>query len=174
MTKEIGAFFELDTKSITADGVFTGYASKFDEQDLGRDIVKPGAFAKALASKPLPKIKMLRNHDTSEPIGVWTSLIEDERGLKATGQLILDTTRGRETYSLLKAGALDGLSIGYRATKDTFDRIKNVRLLQEVDLFEISVVTFPMLPSATVSRVKSSTEFQRLIQAINAANAAIH
>src|SRR4051794_36636919 len=95
-TNETGTFFEFDTKSITEDGVFTGYASLFDVQDLGRDIVKPGAFAKSLGSKPLNKIKMLRNHDVASPIGIWTALTEDRRGLKATGQLILDTALGRE------------------------------------------------------------------------------
>ena len=170
---ETGAFFELDTKSISEDGVFTGYASLFDIEDLGRDIVKPGAFAKSLKSKSLNKIKMLRNHDVASPIGVWTALAEDGHGLKATGQLILDTALGRETYSLLKAGALDGLSIGYQSRKDTFDRAKNVRLLQDVDLFEISIVTYPMLPSAVVSRIKQM-DHRSLVEAINRARAALH
>src|SRR3954451_9826699 len=170
---ETGTFFELDTKSISEDGVFSGYASLFDVQDLGRDIVKPGAFSKSLASRPLNQIKMLRNHDAASPIGIWTALIEDGRGLKANGQLILDTVLGRETYSLLKAGALDGLSIGYRTRKDTFDRAKNVRLLQGVDLFEISIVTYPMLPSAVVSRVKQM-DHRSLVEAINRARDALH
>jgi HK97 family phage prohead protease len=92
--------------------------------------------------------------------------------LKATGRLILETVKGRETYALLKAGALDGLSIGYRTKKETFDRTKNVRLLHELELHEISIVTFPMLPSATISRVKH-TDFSRLVQAINRATAAL-
>ncbi|QDM32248.1 HK97 family phage prohead protease [Tardiphaga sp. vice352] len=172
-TKETGGFLELDLKAIADDGTFTGYASLFGVEDLGRDIVQAGAFTKSLKSKPAGKVKMLRGHDTSEPIGVWTSLVEDNRGLKATGQLILTTVKGRETYELLKVGALDGLSIGYRTKRETFDRTKNVRILQEIEVFEISVVTFPMLPTATISRVKGA-DFSRLVSAINRATAALH
>jgi uncharacterized protein len=173
LQKETGGCFEFDVKSIAEDGTISGYASFFGVTDLGGDSVQPGAFTKSLKSKPASKVKMLRGHDTSEPIGVWTSIIEDARGLKATGQLILDTVKGRETYALLKAGALDGLSIGYRTKKDSFDRTKKVRMLNELELHEISIVTFPMLPTATISRVKS-TDFSRLVTAINRATAALH
>jgi HK97 family phage prohead protease len=169
---ETGSCLELDIKTIADDGTFTGYASLFGVTDLGSDVVQAGAFTKSLKSKSAAKVKMLRGHDTSEPIGVWDSIIEDVRGLKATGRLILETVKGRETYALLKAGALDGLSIGYRTKKETFDRTKNVRLLHELELHEISIVTFPMLPSATISRVKH-TDFSRLVQAINRATAAL-
>jgi uncharacterized protein len=173
VTKETGGCFEFDVKSIAEDGTFTGYASLFGVTDLGGDSVQPGAFTKSLKSKPASKVKMLRGHDTSEPIGVWTSIIEDARGLKVTGHLILGTVKGNETYQLMKAGALDGLSIGYRTKKDSFDRTKKVRMLNELELHEISVVTFPMLPTATISRVKS-TDFFRLVSAINRATAALH
>jgi HK97 family phage prohead protease len=171
--KETGNCFELDIKTIAEDGTFTGYASLFGVTDLGGDSVQPGAFTKSLKSKPAAKVKMLRGHDTSEPIGIWESLVEDSRGLKATGRLILDTVKGRETYSLLKAGALDGLSIGYRTKKEPFDRTKNIRLLKELDLYEVSICTFPMLPSATISRVKQ-TDFFRLVTAINRPTAALN
>ncbi len=171
--KEHGSFFELDVKSITEDGTFSGYASLFGVKDLGRDIVAAGAFTKSLKSRPAGRVKMLRGHDTAEPIGVWTSLVEDQRGLKATGQLILTTVKGKETYELMKAGALDGLSIGYKSIKDSFDRKSGTRLLEALDLYEISIVVFPMLPAATVSRVKS-TDFSRLVSAINAATAALN
>jgi HK97 family phage prohead protease len=172
-TKETGNCLELDIKAVAEDGTFSGYASLFGVKDLGGDVVQPGAFTKSLKSKPAAKVKMLRGHDTSEPIGVWTSLAEDSRGLKATGQLILTTVKGRETYELLKAGALDGLSIGFRTKKETFDRKNNVRKLNELELHEISIVTFPMLPSATISRVKS-TDFSKLVAAINRATAALN
>ena len=172
-TKETGDCFEFDVKAIGEDGTFSGYASLFGITDLGGDSVQPGAFTKSLKSKPAAKVKMLRGHDTSEPIGVWTHLEEDARGLKAIGRLILGTAKGRETYELLKEGALDGLSIGYRTKKDGYDRTKNIRLLHEVELHEISVVTFPMLPSATIGRVKH-TDFSRLVEAINRATAALH
>ena len=142
--------------------------------DLGGDSVQAGAFTKSLKIKPAAKIKMLRGHDMSEPIGVWTRIEEDDRGLKATGQLILETVKGRETYALLKAGALDGLSIGYKTKKETFDRKNNVRMLNELELHEISVVTFPMLPTATISRVKHGSDFSRLVAAINRATQALH
>lgn len=171
-TKQEGTCLELDIKAIAEDGTFTGYASLFGVTDLGGDSVQPGAFTKSLKSKPAGKVKMLRGHDTSEPIGVWTRIEEDSRGLRATGQLILTTVKGRETYELLKAGALDGLSIGYRTKKESYDRTKKIRLLNELDLFEISLVVFPMLPSATISRVKQN-DFSRLVQAINAATAAL-
>ena len=172
-TKETGGCLELDIKTIADDGTFTGYASLFGVTDLGSDVVQAGAFTKSLKGKPASKVKMLRGHDASEPIGVWDSIVEDTRGLKATGRLILDTVKGRETYALLKVGALDGLSIGYRTKSETYDRIKKVRLLNELDLHEISIVTFPMLPTATISRVKS-TDFSRLVSAINRATAALH
>jgi HK97 family phage prohead protease len=171
--KETGEYFEFDVKAISEDGTFTGYASLFGVEDLGRDVVQAGAFTKSLKSKPASKVKMLRGHDTSEPIGVWDSIVEDARGLKVTGRLILTTVKGRETYELMKAGALDGMSIGYRTKKDSHDRKKNVRLLQELELHEISIVTFPMLPTATISRVKNS-DFSRLVAAINRATQALN
>jgi HK97 family phage prohead protease len=174
ITKETGSCLELDVKTIAEDGTFTGYASLFGVADLGGDSVQTGAFTKSLKSKPAAKVKMLRGHDTSEPIGVWTSIVEDARGLKVTGQLILTTVKGRETYELLKVGALDGLSIGYRTKKESFDRKKHLRMLDELDLFEISVCVFPMLPTATISRVKHGSDFSRLVAAINRATAALH
>ena len=172
ITKETGGCLELDIKAIAEGGSFTGYGSVFGVKDLGGDSVQHGAFTKSLKSKPASKVKMLRGHDTSEPIGVWTSIVEDAHGLKATGQLILETVKGRETYALLKAGALDGLSIGYRTKKETLDRKANTRLLNELELHEISVVTFPMNATATISRVKTS-DFSRLVVAINRATAAL-
>ena len=172
ITKETGGFFELDIKAVAADGTFTGHASLFGVEDLGRDIVQAGAFTKSLTSRPANKIKMLRGHDTSEPIGVWTSITEDAIGLKVAGRLILDTVKGAETYALMKAGALDGLSIGYRTKRESMDRKNNTRLLQELELHEISIVTFPMLPTATIANVKS--DFSRLVAAINRVTATLN
>jgi HK97 family phage prohead protease len=174
ISKEHGAFFELDTKSVQEDGTFTGYASLFGVKDLGRDIVQTGAFTQSLKSRPAGKVKMLRAHEPNEPIGIWILLEQDSRGLKATGQLILATVKGRETYELMKAGAIDGLSIGYKSIKDSIDRKSGTRILETVDLFEISIVTFPMLPTATITRVKSGSDFRSLIEAINRAITALH
>lgn len=166
----------LDTKAVADDGTFEGYASTFGNEDLGRDVVVKGAFAKSLKARPAGRVKMLFQHSTDEPIGVWTGLVEDAKGLKATGKLILDTAKGRETYALMKAGALDGLSIGFKTLKDTFDRTKGIRYLKEVDLFEISVVTFPMNPASTVTAVKAADQAEharRVVAALNRARAAL-
>ncbi len=173
MSYEHGHFIELEAKAVGDDGLFHGYASLFGVEDLGKDIVQPGAFAKSLKSRPAARIKMLREHDTANPIGVWDEVAEDGKGLRVKGRLILGTVLGRETHSLLKAGALDQLSIGYRTKASRMDRTKGTRLLDEVDLHEISIVTFAMLPSATVSSVKNYTpnQFQQLISAINGARA---
>lgn len=166
-----GGVVEFDVKSIADDGSFSGYASVYGVVDSHRDIVQRGSFAKSLAKRPAAKVKMLRNHDQSEPIGFWKSIVEDDRGLKVSGQLILDTVKGRETYALMKAGALDGLSIGYKTVKDRIDRTKNARILEEIDLWEISTTTFPSNSKSTVTAVKSnhSTQFRALVEAINSA-----
>jgi HK97 family phage prohead protease len=164
---ETGNVLNLDLKAVSDDGLFVGYASVFGERDLGGDIVSAGAFQKSLASRPPARVRMLREHNVREPIGTWTEIVEDAKGLKVTGKLVLDTVAGRETHALMKAGALDGLSIGYRTKSARMDRAKNARLLDEIDLHEISVVTFGMLPSATVTAVKSQS-FRDLVEAINA------
>jgi uncharacterized protein len=153
---KFGDLIDLDVKLLSDAGEFTGYASVFENEDQGRDIVMPGAFAKSLQTRPAAKVKMLRQHDQSEPIGVWLDLREDSKGLKVTGRLIRETVKGAETYELIKAGALDGLSIGFRTIKDRLDRAKGVRLLEEVEVREISIVTFPMNDRALVSTVKAA------------------
>ncbi|TVR11936.1 MAG: HK97 family phage prohead protease [Salinarimonadaceae bacterium] len=171
-----GFTFALEAKAVADDGTFEGYASVFDVEDLGRDIVKAGAFRKSLRSRPSGRVKMLREHDMREPIGVWTDIVEDSKGLLARGRLVLDTTRGRETHALMKAGAIDGLSIGYRTIRDTIDRAKRVRVLHELDLFEISIVTLPMNPASTVTRVKAAENAGRaraLVSALNRAREAL-
>lgn len=160
---------ELDVKTVSETGEFSGYASIFGKADLGDDIVLPGAFAASLKRRGADKVKLLRQHDQSEPIGVWTSVVEDKRGLKVEGRLILSTVKGRETYELLKTGALDGLSIGYKTIRDRIDAKKRVRYLEEIDLYEISVVTFPMGDDARVAAVKSDNS-NRLLKAIQQLN----
>lgn len=147
-------FTALDLKAITLDGAFEGYASLFNREDLGGDIVLPGAFRDSLARRGAAGIKLLFQHNPSEPIGVWHHIVEDARGLYVRGRLMLDVVRGREIHTLMRAGAVDGLSIGFRALKSRRDRATGVRRLEKVDLWEISVVTFPMLPEARVAAVK--------------------
>ena len=138
------------------DGVFEGYASVFGVVDQGMDVVERGAFRKSLGSR---KVKMLWQHDMAQPIGVWDEIYEDERGLFVRGRLLKEVAKGREAMALLRAGAIDSMSIGYRTMEAVPEGDGRVRKLMEVDLFEISLVTFPMLPDAKVTNVKSiSTE----------------
>jgi HK97 family phage prohead protease len=155
--------------TVEADGTFAGYASLFGKADLGRDMVMPGAFGASLAKRGAGGVKMLFQHDPNEPIGVWDEIREDARGLYVKGRLTAGVGRAREVLSLMRAGALDGLSIGYRTVRGRTDRKTGIRQLLEVDLWEISVVTFPMLPEARVEAVKSAT----LIAAIRRATAAM-
>lgn len=156
---------ELDTKSVLEDGTFTGYAAVFGTRDSGGDIIRKGAFAASLAAVPAGRVKMLWQHAREEPIGVWTSFTEDDHGLKAEGRLILETARGREAHALMKAGALDGLSIGYRTVRASQDGTKNARVLEEIALKEVSLVTFPMHGEATITNVKSNDETVAAIRA---------
>lgn len=149
-------FAPLDFKALDATGQFEGYASLFDQEDLGKDIIMPGAFAKCLKKRGASGVRMLFQHDPAEPIGVWDALREDANGLYVRGRLITDTARAREVRSLMRAGALDGLSIGFHTLKGRTDAKTGIRRLHEVDLWEISIVTFPMQPGARVSAVKSS------------------
>lgn len=144
----------FDFKQVNEEGAFEGYASIFGAEDLGRDIVEPGAFAKSLRARGPRGIKMLFQHDPNEPIGVWQTVREDARGLYVAGHLLPDIARAREVLALMRAGALDGLSIGFHTVKSRAEAKSGARHLLEVDLWEISVVTFPMLPEARVRSVK--------------------
>ena len=140
---------------IEEDGRVEGYASLFGEIDAARDMVMPGAFARTLRSRGIRRVPMLFQHDPAEPVGVWLELFEDVRGLRARGKLIPDVARARELTALIAAGAIDGLSIGFRTVKGRIDPATRVRKLIDVDLWEISIVTFPLLAGARV-RAKGS------------------
>ena len=134
------------------DTQIEGYASYFNHIDQGRDVVMPGAFAASLARLKAAgrSVKMLWQHDPTQPIGVWDEVREDEIGLFVKGHLIADVPKSLEAARLLSAGALDGLSIGYRTIKAQ-KRADGSRALSELDLWEVSLVTFPMLPEARVA-----------------------
>jgi uncharacterized protein len=148
-------FTALDMKPTTETGVFAGYASLFNREDLGHDIILPGAFRDTLSKRGASGVRMLFQHNPSEPIGVWEELREDERGLYARGRLTLDATRSREVHALMRAGAIDGLSIGFNVKRAERDRSSGIRRIGALDLWEISIVTFPMLPEARIGAVKS-------------------
>jgi len=147
--------------AIDAEGRVEGYASLFGEVDQARDMIMPGAFAETLRTRGLRRVPMLFQHDPSEPVGIWLELREDHRGLFARGRLIPEVARGRELLSLVRAGAIDGLSIGFRTAKARIDPGSRVRRIYAVDLWEISIVTFPMLNGARVQAVKHSPARQR-------------
>jgi HK97 family phage prohead protease len=149
-------FARATLSAVEADGTFAGYASLFGLTDLGRDMVMPGAFRASLAKRGPSGVKMLFQHDPNTPIGVWLDIREDGEGLFVKGRLTTDVGRAREVLSLMRAGALDGLSIGFRTVRGKTDAKTGVRQLHEVDLWEISVVTFPMLPEARVVSVKDA------------------
>ena len=142
--------------TIDADGTVEGYASLFGELDQARDMMMRGAFAETLSARGIRRVPMLFQHDPSEPVGIWLELREDHRGLFARGRLIPEVARGRELLSLLRAGAIDGLSIGFRTSKARIDPRTRIRRIYAVDLWEISIVTFPMLTGARVRAVKHS------------------
>ncbi len=139
-----------------SDGRVEGYASLFGVPDHGGDVVMPGAFAASLRRRGASAVRFLFQHDPAQPIGVWDEIREDRRGLYVRGRLIGGVARAREIAALLRAGALDGLSIGFRTVRADRDPRLRTRRLHEIDLWEISVVTFPMLPGAKVSRIEQA------------------
>jgi hypothetical protein len=152
--------FALQIKAAGDDGTVEGYGSVFDVVDAYSDTIAKGAFEASLrahkAAGTMPA--MLWQHDAGEPIGVWTSMVEDDKGLRVVGKLALDTVRGKESHALLKMGALNGLSIGFMSKQWAYDRESDVRTLTEIDLWEVSLVTFPANGKARVTQVKSADE----------------
>lgn len=147
--------FACEFKAVGTDGTIEGYGSVFDVKDSYDDVIKPGAYAETLAAHKAAGTMpaMLWQHDSDEPIGVWLEMTEDAKGLRVKGQLLLTTTRGREAYELLKVGALRGLSIGFMAKEWSYQ--DELRILTAIDLWELSVVTFPANQKATITGVKS-------------------
>lgn len=152
----------LEIKDMTDTGQFTGYASVFGVEDQGQDIVVRGAYTDTLQARGAQGIKMLYEHDPSKPIGFWKSLVEDDHGLLATGQLLVDSLdKAREVYALMRNHIVDGLSIGYRVIKSRSDRSSQCRILEQVDLREISAVMFPMNEQSLITGVKGQLPTER-------------
>lgn len=145
------AFSFEEIKSDDATRTVEGFASVFNNVDGGNDIVMPGAFAKTL--KKSAKLPMLWQHNGGQPVGVWDMLEERDKGLFVKGSII-DTTLGNDAYKLVKAEAVKGLSIGYSTKKYEIDKVKGTRKLIDLDLYEVSLVTFPMNERAQITRVK--------------------
>jgi uncharacterized protein len=162
-------FCRVSGVSVGDDATIEGYASIFGSRDQGGDAVQPGAFVESL--KAGRKVKMLWQHDPLQPIGVWDEVREDAKGLWVRGRLLTDVVRGREAAVLVAAGAIDGLSIGYRTKRSARDG-KGRRLLSEVELWEVSLVTFPMLVQARVGAkgdTPEDAELRKLAEALSEA-----
>lgn len=161
--KTLDVPFEI--KAVSDDGLFSGYGAVFGNVDGGGDVIHAGAFAGTIAEwmgrKRMPPI--LWNHDRNEPLGVYTAISEDEKGLYVEGRLLVnEVQRAKEIHALMKAGALDGMSIGYGVKRREYDEETGVRHLKELSLFEVSIVTFPMNESARVDAVKSALDAGKL------------
>ncbi|MPR62754.1 HK97 family phage prohead protease [Ochrobactrum intermedium] len=158
--------FALQVKDLSEDGTFTGYGSVNGNVDSYGERVMPGAFARSLAKhkREGTNVLMLWQHNQNEPIGIWEDLAEDAKGLWGKGRLIMEVQKAREVHALMKANAIGGLSIGYREIKATPDG--NVRNLEELDLREISPVSFPANRRARIEAVKSERmeEFARRLR----------
>jgi len=164
MMQHKAAAFEIK-KEPDQDGAFEGYASVFGIVDQGMDVVERGAFGKSIGSGR--KVKMLWQHDQQKVIGVWDEVKEDERGLFVSGRLLKGVAQAEEAMVLMRNGAIDSMSIGYRTIEAIPEGGGRIRKLMEVELHEISLVTFPMLPDAKVTAMKSVTterEFEAFLR----------
>lgn len=123
-----------------------GYASLWGVADLNGDVVARGTFSNSLAKTGAGGVRMLHQHEGRAAVGVWDRMVEDERGLFVEGRIMDWSAEGRFARALSRAGALDGLSIGFRSSRAR--REGRLRVLVEVELWEVSLVTFPMLPGA--------------------------
>jgi len=156
---------ELKTESVSADGTFEGYGSLFGgSPDAHGDIIQKGAFKQSLSEggRNRTGIQLLWQHNSSEIVGVWLSLIEDEKGLKVVGRLALETIRGREIYELLKLGVPLSLSIGFDTKEFSVDSKAKVRTLLRIDLWEVSLVSFPARTGAGVTSFKTALTVRSL------------
>ena len=137
-------------------GKIDGYGAVFGNVDRGNDLIEAGAFADSLSDGR--KIKMLWQHDSWQPIGVWDLVREDAKGLRVEGRILKEVEAGREAMALVSAGAVDGLSIGYRTLESRKAQIdgKDVRIIEKAEIWEVSLVTFPMNPAATINAVKAA------------------
>lgn len=155
-----------------SEGVFSGYAAVFDRVDQGRDSIAKGAFARSLEERGVSGIKLLWQHDPMVPLGSLMRLYEDAHGLFVEARLNLDVERSRDAYALIKSGAIDGLSIGYRVRQAEAGNA--VRRLIDIDLWEISLVTFPMQGAARINGMKAAPHVQDWSQVLSSLRTLTH
>jgi len=148
---------EFKASAVDSSGFFAGHAATFNTPDMSGDIILPSAFdatlAQAKARGQLPAL--LWSHDSRSPIGRLTTLREDRIGLYAEAQLTLEAQAAKEAYALVKDGAVSGLSIGYNLPENGAEYRGSNRLLKQIDLLEVSLVSIPMHPDSRVTSVKS-------------------
>lgn len=142
----------------TPDLRISGYASLFNRVDMSGDVVRRGAFAVSLLTLGNRKIPMLFGHETQRPIGVWDRIVEDGTGLFVSGRLMGGDSNTDRVKRLTESGALSGLSIGYRTQRST-PRAGGGRNLVELDLWEVSIVAFPMLRDARITQIQPLEKF---------------
>lgn len=150
--------FQFKVKDVSEDGLFSGYASVFGVLDSYREIVAPGAFAESLVKIAASEMVLpaLWQHMSSEPIGGYSSMTEDESGLHVEGFLLKEeVTRAREAFALMKRKIVSGLSIGYYVLDDSYNEKERVRTLKKLELVEVSIVTFPANSDARIDTIKS-------------------
>jgi len=160
MNNTLNCFAEIKTVGTDNTGVFTGLASMFGNKDLHGDVIQKGAFTKSLARMKSEgrRPAMLDHHRMDAPVGVWDTITETEKGLEAQGTLTMAVTRAAELHALAKAGALTGLSIGFRTIDEEFKN--GTRIIKEIDLWEISLVTMPANEEARIQDVKHALNIQ--------------
>lgn len=139
------------------DGRFQGYASVFGAMDLGRDVVMPGAFRDSITHRGPRGVKLLWQHDPGQPVGIFTQMSEDRYGLFVEGLLDLKNPKAQQLHRMIERGTLDGLSIGFRTQIERRESATGLRRLDKIDLWEISLVTFPLLPQARLTELKTIT-----------------
>jgi len=150
---------------IDETGRFAGYASVFSKVDAGGDVVMPGAFARSLSRRGTERIRLLFQHDPKEPVGTWERIAEDGFGLWVEGRLVPGVPRADALRKLIERGAIDGLSIGFRTVRATREATTGHRKLWQIDLWEISIVTFPMMEGARIATASPDARLQQALQA---------
>ena len=158
MTKETMTVKAEEIRLVGDAGSFSGYAAIFDEPNSFGEIIAPGAFKKTIRERSANGgVGLFWNHNSDTPIGTWLSLVEDKRGLKVEGQLITEIPDGQKAHVLLRKKAVTGLSIGFRARGDKRGP-NGARVLTDIDLLEISLVTLPSASKARITSVRSDRQ----------------
>ena len=152
--------FATEWKADTATGQVEGYGAVFGNVDTYGDIILRGAFGNTMGKR---KVKMLWQHNPDQPIGVWDEMREDDRGLWMKGRILSEVEKGKEAIALMSAGAIEGLSIGYKTIDAEYTN--GNRIIKEIDLWETSIVTFPAndMAGASVKSIETERDLERVL-----------